>query len=98
MAKAIWTLEETEKDMPKVFQGVGNNRLAAIQIRLERMLEIRRKLSLQEIHNTFYSDATNSELGDILASLETRGVCRISPKQGLVFFRQPTSDSDITSE
>jgi len=96
MAKAIWTLEETEKDMPKVFQGVGNNRLAAIQIRLERMLEVKKKLSLQEIHNTFYSDANNAELGDILASLESRGICRISAKHGLVFFRtSPMSDSDL---
>ncbi len=75
--RAITTLSEVEKNMPKVFRGIGSNPLAGIQVRLLKVLEEKGEISLSQVSQMFFSDASHSQLGESIASLEQMGVCLI---------------------
>jgi hypothetical protein len=80
MEESIRVLEEAEKFMPFVFAGVGANPLAAVQLRLKTLLEERNEMKMSEVASIFFSDATHSQLGEIVASLEQMGLVEIDTK------------------
>lgn len=88
MEDAIKTLENTEKNMPAVFAGVGANPLAGLQLRLLRILEEKKELSFAEIEETFFSDANSTQLGEIIASLEKMRKCVVYPAERKLVFRE----------
>jgi len=89
--RAIQTLELTEVKMPLVFQGVGTNPLAAVQLRLMRMLASKKSLSTEEIAVSFQNDANKTQMAEAIATLESMGYCRLNVKERkLVYTRGET--------
>ena len=79
LQKAIDTLESAEKNMEHVFAGIGANPIAGVQIRLLRVLEERETMKMSEVAGMFFSDVSNQQLGEIIASLEMMGKCSVDP-------------------
>ena len=77
LLKAMKILNQTEEKMPQVFQGVGGNPLAPIQLRIMRLLDARGSIKASELTEMFFNDASKQQLAEIIATLETMNFCRI---------------------
>ena len=77
---ALRTLEAAEKNMPRVFEGVGRNPLAEVTTRIIAEIVRVKKTSLPYLAEMFTSDVTQSEFLEVMAMLRERGVCTINPK------------------
>jgi len=89
LAKAIWTLETTEQKMAQVFRGVGSNPLAVVQIRLMKVLAERGAVPFHALAEMFFNDVSQRQLGEIIASLEAMGFCKVDPNtKSLLYTRK----------
>ncbi|MBT7186986.1 hypothetical protein HN911_06590, partial [Candidatus Bathyarchaeota archaeon] len=77
LLKAMKILNQTEEKMPQVFQGVGGNPLAPIQLRIMRLLDAKGSIKASELTEMFFNDASKQQLAEIIATLETMNFCRI---------------------
>jgi hypothetical protein len=87
LENAINTLEEAERVMPAVFSGIGANPLAGVQTRMQQMIKEAGRLPMSDIAEAFAADATHSQIGESLASLEQRGLIQIDVVNKLILFR-----------
>lgn len=74
---AMKLLLDTERKMPWVFRGVGNNPLAEVQTRIMRVIIENEKVSMQELHRLFMDDVSSRDLWQIIAALEYTGFCKM---------------------
>lgn len=75
--KAIDVLERTEKKMPEVFAGVGQNNLAAVIQRVLMYLRANKEVQFDQLMRMFYADADELELRNIVRTLETMKVVEV---------------------
>jgi len=67
-------LEKAEKNLPKVFEGMGRNELAPVAARIVEMLEmIGKPVTEKRIVSDFFKDADTREIYGILAHLQSTG-------------------------
>lgn len=76
LAYAIESLNNVELKMPKVFEGIGNNPLAGLQLRLLKVIKAHGVMSTEVIAQDFTNDANNAQLGEALGTLESMGYVR----------------------
>jgi len=69
LQRAIEALEEAEEKMPLVFSGVGTNPLAGPQMRILRMLRMRREIGLAELSEAMANDLSHTQLSEVMNSL-----------------------------
>jgi hypothetical protein len=91
LAKAIWTLETTEQKMAQVFRGVGSNPLAVVQIRLMKVLAERGAVPFHSLAEMFFNDVSQRQLGEIIASLEAMGFCKVDPNTKSLLYTRKNS-------
>ena len=69
--EAIEMLEETEKKMPNVFGGFGQNALASVMDKvLKHIRNSKGKVNVKELNRMFLYDANKEDIASILATLE----------------------------
>lgn len=81
---ALTTLTEAEQNMPRVFEGMGLNPLAEVQVRVIRELVSRKEMYIGELLDVFCQDVTSKQLAEILGMLQERRFCTIDSKTRLV--------------
>jgi len=70
-------LVETEKNMPKVFGGIGHAKYAQFLPSIMRMIAARKETDFGEIMFHYIKDLNRDELMTILVGLEEAGMCKI---------------------
>lgn len=73
LEKAITFLEEVEKNMPKVFSGVGKNEMAEVMNRILTTIIMKKQIRYSEIVRLYMTDADEMEIRRIVATLNTSG-------------------------
>ena len=91
--QAIQTLEDAEKKMPHVFEGVGMNPLAGLQTRISRVLAQRKTIPLAELAEMFSNDASYMQLGEALNSLDQMGHAKQNVVDKIVHYTRETQDA-----
>lgn len=71
LTNAIDLLTRTEKDMPKVFYGVGKSQHAEVLSKVMSTIGMAKEISKTELMNLFYHDADAREMEAILETLES---------------------------
>jgi len=97
-ARSLTMLENTESNMPHVFEGVGSNPLAEVQARIIREISIREEIYLSELMDLFYNDVTQRQLAEIIAMLQERRFCKLDINTRLVTcLRRPEHGSKTST-
>ncbi len=73
LLRATSMLTQVEKYMPRVFQGVGQNRMAPTLIRVMKFLEVNKRVPRAMLQRTFFEDASRWEMDDILSTMSSMG-------------------------
>jgi hypothetical protein len=84
---AIEVLEEAEKKMPRVFEGVGSNPLASAQLRILRMIKKSTRVPMSEIAREVSNDLTNTQLSEVMSSLVQQQLISIDVVQGVAIYK-----------
>ena len=77
--RAANLLKQTEVKMPKVFQGIGLNKFAEVQVRIMDLILKRGCVTIGELMGAFISDVTKSQLTEIVTGLHAMGFCTVNP-------------------
>lgn len=77
LSEAIRVLEAAEETMPQVFAGVGANPLAGIQFRILNIVRDLGPVETSVVANALQSDASFSQFGEAIQSLEQMGHIKI---------------------
>jgi hypothetical protein len=75
--KAMELLLTTERKMPWVFRGIGQNPLAEVQTRIMRLIMASGQISMMELQRRFMDDVDQKALWQIVATLEHTGFCKM---------------------
>ena len=73
LARAIYTLEQAEVNMPRALRGVGQNSYASIIARVIEVVSRAGSIKYGELLGLFLDDVMPSEFDDVLVSLEKTG-------------------------
>lgn len=73
LIRAIRMLEDTEKKMAQTFAGVGLNPLAGAQLRVLKLLRLRKSISIAELSDLMSNDLGYNQLSEVLSSLGQSG-------------------------
>jgi len=84
---AIEVLEEAEKKMPRVFEGVGSNPLASAQLRILRMIKKSTRVPMADIAREVSNDLTNTQLSEVMSSLVQQQLISIDVVQGIAIYK-----------
>lgn len=86
--RALELLERTERDMPKVFQGMGKNPLADTQTRVLEFITTKGETSVQEILDVFQNDLTLQQVNDVIDAFSFMGYCTRHIQSGKIEFHK----------
>lgn len=73
LARAIYTLEQAEINMPRALRGVGQNTYASIIARVIEVVSREQEIKYADLLSLFLDDVMPTEFDDILVSLEKTG-------------------------
>lgn len=95
LARALKILYETEKNMPKTFQGVGENKNAKVLTAMMRYIAMVGRVKLQDIHRKFYSEADKFMIDNMIKQLVSMKYCKFYADRGeLVYLKQEGEDGN----
>ena len=69
LERAIALLEQTEINMPRTFEGMGESKTAKILVDVMRFVSAKVKTNFEEINKTFYHDADKDTLKKVIFQL-----------------------------
>ena len=75
--RAIELQKQTERKMPQVFAGIGLNPFAEVQQRVMEVIRKRGRIEATELIGMFYADVSDTQLAEILTTLEKMKYCKI---------------------
>lgn len=76
LQRAIFLLESVEKDMPKVFSGVGKSPTSDIITQVMEYCALNRRTTYATLLGKFYQDADKRTMDGVLQTLATMGVIK----------------------
>ena len=77
LQRAINLLEQVEKDMPKVFSGVGKSPTSDIVTQVMAFCAVAGELTYGELLTRFYQDADKRTMDGVLTTLQTMGQVKV---------------------
>jgi hypothetical protein len=93
--RAIAILEDAERNMSKVFEGVGANPLAQAQARIMLMVRTHGTINVKTLMSEMYSDISVDDLSVIIATLEATGFLTYDiMKKTLIYKGGPLPDDE----
>jgi len=78
---ALSLMRATEKDMPKVFEGIGASDLGVTTRQVMGFIALKKKCTFAELYQAFFQDASAEQMGQIIQSIINMGLCRIQKNQ-----------------
>lgn len=78
LERAIEMIEEVERDMPKVFSGMGQSPYAAVMSKIMELIAIRGTTTKQELLSRFYTDVDERVMDVIINTLKESGYISVA--------------------
>lgn len=86
--RAYNLLQQTEKNMPMVFQGLGRSPLADVQVRIMEFIATHKETTVAVLLENFLNDLTMSQLNDVLTALQQMNYCYLHLPEGKITFNE----------